>query len=106
MTSLAPLSEASLGKVPSDTLTGFSNTAFSNARHRGTAMTDQARSAAITIDGQEYPIDELSDEAKAQITNLRVTDQEIARLQQQLAIAQTARVAYANALQKELPNKH
>lgn len=69
-------------------------------------MTEQARQDAITIDGKEYPVAELSDQAKAQITNLRVTDMEIGRLQQQLSIAQTARAAYATALQKELPNKH
>lgn len=57
----------------------------------------------ITIDGKEYAVDALSENARNQITNLRVTDQEIVRLKQQLAIAQTARAAYANALQAELP---
>lgn len=59
----------------------------------------------ITIDGAEYSLANLSDNAKAQVTNLRVTDQEISRLQQQLAIYQTARKAYANALQQELPQE-
>lgn len=68
-------------------------------------MNEQSQ-PTITIDNQEYIIADLSDQAKTQITNLRVTDAEIIRLQQQLAIAQTARTAYANALQKELPNKH
>ena len=58
----------------------------------------------ITIDGKDYAQDELSDAAKAQLTNLRVVDQEISRLQQQQAIAQTARNAYANALKAELPS--
>ena len=57
----------------------------------------------ITIDGKEYDPDQLSEAAKSQLTNVRVTDQEIARLQQQLAIAQTARQTYARALQGELP---
>ena len=57
----------------------------------------------ITIDGKEYDLDQFSEAAKSQLTNVRVTDQEIARLQQQLAIAQTARQAYAQALQGELP---
>lgn len=57
----------------------------------------------ITIDGKEYALEDLSETAKAQVTNLRVTDQEISRLQQQLAITQTARKAYANALKTELP---
>ena len=57
----------------------------------------------ITIDGVEYALNDLSNDAKNQLMNLRVTDQEIARLQTQLAIAQTARTAYAHALSAALP---
>lgn len=57
----------------------------------------------VTINNVPYKYDNLSDEAKKQLLNLRVTDQEIERLQQQTAIAQTARMAYAKALEKELP---
>ena len=57
----------------------------------------------ITIDGTQYDLENLSEAAKSQLTNIQVTDQEIARLQQRLAIAQTARQAYARALQAELP---
>ncbi|MDR9440981.1 MAG: DUF6447 family protein [Halomonas sp.] len=57
----------------------------------------------VTIDGTEYNLAELSESARNQVLNLRVTDQEIARLQQQLAIYQTARKAYARALGEELP---
>ena len=56
----------------------------------------------ITIDGKAYDAAALSQIAKEQITNVRATDAEIARLQTQLAIAQTARTAYARALQDEL----
>jgi hypothetical protein len=56
----------------------------------------------IMINGVEYKISDLSDNAKNQIINLRVTDQEIASLNQKLAIAQTARAAYANALAAEI----
>lgn len=59
----------------------------------------------LTIDGTEYNIADLSENARNQVMNLRVTDQEITRLQQQLAIAQTARTAYANALKEELPKR-
>jgi hypothetical protein len=58
---------------------------------------------SITIDGTNYNLADLSEGARAQITNLRVCDAEIARLQQQLGIVQTARAAYAQALQRELP---
>jgi hypothetical protein len=62
----------------------------------------------LTIDNVEYKLSDLSDNAKNQLMNIRVTDQEITRLQQQLAIAQTARVAYSNALKAELskPQTH
>jgi len=65
-------------------------------------QTTAAPAQTLTIDGVEYNAADLSDNAKNQIMNLRVTDQEIASLQQKLAIAQTARVAYANALKAEL----
>lgn len=61
------------------------------------------KAQTVTIDGTEYNLNDLTDSAKAQLTNLQVTDQEIARVQQQLAITQTARKAYANALKAELP---
>ena len=57
----------------------------------------------ITIDGTEYKVADLSESARSQVVNLRVTDAEIEKLKQQLAIYQTARTAYANALQQALP---
>ena len=63
-------------------------------------MTD---AKTITINDKEYVFDDLSDAAKAQLVSLQVTDQEIIRLQQQQKIAQTARNAYAQALNAELP---
>ncbi len=57
----------------------------------------------IKIDNKEYDTDKLSNEAKAQLTNIQVCEQEIQRLQMQLAIAQTARMAYAKALGEALP---
>ncbi len=62
-------------------------------------------SNTVTIDGLEYNLADLSENARNQLLNLRVTDQEVQRLNQQLAIAQTARTAYANALKKELPEQ-
>ena len=57
----------------------------------------------ITINDVVYKESDLSEKAKSQITNLQITDQEISRLNHQLAIAQTARAAYARALAEELP---
>ena len=59
----------------------------------------------ITIDGTEYNVADLSENARNQVVNLRVTDAEIEKLKQQLAIFQTARTAYAKVLSEELPKK-
>ena len=48
-------------------------------------------------------MDDLSPEAQAQVTSLQFVDAEIARLHAQLAVCQTARMAYGNALQAALP---
>ena len=57
----------------------------------------------VTIDNKEYDLDSLSNEVKQHIVNLQLCDQDIQRLQIQLGIAQTARGAYSNALNAELP---
>jgi hypothetical protein len=57
----------------------------------------------IKIDNVDYDTAILSDEAKAQLVSLQFCDQELARLQAQTAAIQTARMAYAKALQAALP---
>ena len=57
----------------------------------------------ITIDGAEYDMSALSEEAKVQITNLRVVESEIMQLKAKLAIASTAKIAYQTALKSALP---
>ena len=59
----------------------------------------------VTINGTNYATSKLSDAAKAQVINVRIVDAEIARLQQLIAIAQTARNAYSNALLEEMKVK-
>ncbi len=57
----------------------------------------------ITIDGKEYDADMLSENAKAQLISMQITDQKIANLQAELAILQTARSAYSRELLIHLP---
>ena len=59
----------------------------------------------VNIDGKEIDIETLSVDARNQLQMLQVTDREILRLNAQLAIAQTARNAYANALKGLLPEE-
>ena len=57
----------------------------------------------IKIDNVDYDTDTLSDEAKAQLISMQFCDQELARLQAQAAVLQTARLSYSKALQAALP---
>ena len=61
--------------------------------------------ASIKIDNIDYDIDTLSDEAKAQLVSLQFCDAELARLQAQAAVLQTARAAYSTGLQAALPSQ-
>ena len=58
----------------------------------------------INIDNKEFDVEALSENAKAQIISLRSCDQRMQALQQELAILQTARNAYSNALKADLPD--
>lgn len=57
----------------------------------------------INIDNVDYPLDVLSEDAKAQLVSLQAVDRRLADLQEQVAILQTARIAYSNALRGLLP---
>ena len=57
---------------------------------------------AITIDGKEDEIEDFNDNARAQLASMQLADQKIAQLQSEIAMAQTARKAYAQALAAEL----
>jgi hypothetical protein len=57
----------------------------------------------ITIDGLVYDLDSLSDDAKAQLGSMQAVDRRIAMAQEEMAILQTARIAYSRALQELLP---
>lgn len=59
--------------------------------------------STITIDGIDYDMDTLSEEAKAQITALQHVNERLIKAEQELAILQTARNAYGAALNDLLP---
>jgi hypothetical protein len=59
----------------------------------------------VTIDNIDYDLDSLSDAAKAQLASLQAVDRRLSQLQEEVAIHQTARIAYANALKAELAAK-
>lgn len=61
--------------------------------------------AKLKVNDIEYNVDDLSKEAKEQLVNLRFAETEVRRLQAQLAMAQTARNAYQQALMMQLPKQ-
>ena len=56
----------------------------------------------ITIDGQEFDLTNMSEEAKAQLNNLQFVNEQILQRNNELQIALTAKLAYSNALKREL----
>ena len=56
----------------------------------------------IKIDDKDYELDSLSDDAKAQLGMVQFVDAELQRLNAQTAVLQTARMAYAKALNDAL----
>jgi len=67
-------------------------------RFKMAADTDQK----ITIDDVEYNISDLSDNARAQLANIQFVDAQIQQLNNEWAVADTARIGYTAALKAEL----
>ncbi len=67
-------------------------------------MAEESNQAVVNINGTQYRMDDLSDNAKAQLQSLVFTQNEVKRLQAQLAVAKTAQQAYQQALTAELPS--
>lgn len=65
-------------------------------------MSDENNKPKVSIDGVEYLISEMSDNAKAQITNIQFVDAQIQQLNNEWAVADTARIGYTRALKAEL----
>tara|TARA_B110000008_G_C16542069_1_gene392719 strand:+ start:238 stop:453 length:216 start_codon:yes stop_codon:yes gene_type:complete len=65
-------------------------------------MTKDDRQQKITIEGTDYKLDDLSDAAKAQLSNIQFVDTQIQQLNNELAISDTARIGYTNALRNEV----
>lgn len=56
----------------------------------------------ITIDDVEYNLSDLTDDAKTQLANIQFVDAQIQQLNNEWAVADTARLGYTNALKAEL----
>ena len=66
------------------------------------AKMNQQSADLITVDGVEYNINEMSDAAKVQLSNIQFVDHQVRQLQNEWAISDTARLGYQAALKGEL----
>ena len=66
------------------------------------AKMNQQSADLITVDEVEYNINEMSDAAKAQLSNIQFVDHQVRQLQNEWAISDTARLGYQAALKGEL----
>jgi len=65
-------------------------------------MNKKPQEQSVTIDGVEYSLSDLSETAKLQILNIQFVDAQMQQLSNELAVADTAKQAYANALKNEV----
>ena len=56
----------------------------------------------ITIDGIEYNTEDLTDNGKAQLASLQFLEVQMKKLQSEIAVYQTARIAYLQALKNDI----
>ncbi|EDM69575.1 hypothetical protein RAZWK3B_11782 [Roseobacter sp. AzwK-3b] len=57
----------------------------------------------ITIGDQEYVVAEMNEQALAQLRGIQFCDRQIQQLNNEWAIADTARIGYQHALKLEMP---
>ena len=56
----------------------------------------------IIINGEEFEITDPSDDAKAQLANIRFVDEQILQKNNEIQIAETAKIVYSRALKREI----
>ena len=56
----------------------------------------------ITVDGVKYSLSELTENAKTQVAHIQFVESQLQQLRNEWAVADTARLAYTQALKNEL----
>lgn len=57
---------------------------------------------SINIDGKDYKLSELSEKAKQHIASIQFVDAQMTQINNELAVADTARLGYTRALKAEI----
>jgi len=65
-------------------------------------MAEKKSEDILTIDGKEFDISNMSENAKAQLNSIRFVDEQLQQLSNEWAVSDTARIGYTNALKHEL----
>ena len=65
-------------------------------------MAEDLEVPKVTIDDVEYNLEDLSENAKAQLASIKFVDAQIQQLNNEWAVSDTARIGYTNALKNEL----
>lgn len=65
-------------------------------------MAEDKNTKKITVDNVEYNLDDLSDNAKAQLLNIQFVDSQLQQLNNEWAVCDTARIGYTGALKAEI----
>ena len=61
-------------------------------------MSNEDDKQTVSVNGKEYVLDDLSENAKAQLLNIQFVDAQLQQLNNEWAVADTARIGYTNAL--------
>jgi len=65
-------------------------------------MSEGTGNQIVNIDGIDYNLSDLSENAKAQLLNIQFVDAQIQQLNNEWAVSDTARIGYTRALNSEL----
>jgi hypothetical protein len=65
-------------------------------------MAEDTSEQNVTIDGVDYKLKDLSENAKVQLANIQFVDAQLQQLSNEWAVADTARIGYTSALKVEL----
>ena len=65
-------------------------------------MAKKSKKQTVKIDEVDYDLNDLSENAKAQLANLQFVDTQLMQLNNELAVSDTARIGYLAALKNEL----
>lgn len=60
---------------------------------------------SLSIDGVNYNLNDLGDSARSALVSMQYCDNMIRRIQNEMAVADTARLAYKAALKKQITEK-